>query len=208
MWNELTNPVCVFYKRILADERMQMRHINMLALLPSHFIFFPLIKKDISYVTSPLCSYQHTHAREFEGGVKAAMHCTRSHTPAHNSFDYRQQFNMRMPSKRHGECVATHPVLSNDCLQKSRQQLSLLTSSLFLLQNTQCTECTKENNSAQWYNAFRRSRLRIVTLTRWIKERLGATLTLPWLCSLCRLHCEQHIHCVALHFCRIFVPLF
>lgn len=32
----------------------------MLALLPSHFIFFPLIKKDISYVTSPLCSYQHT----------------------------------------------------------------------------------------------------------------------------------------------------
>lgn len=52
---------------------MQMRHIYMLALLPSHFIFFPLIKKDISYVTSPLCSHQHTHThthiREYEGGV-------------------------------------------------------------------------------------------------------------------------------------------
>lgn len=46
----------------------------MLALLPSHFIFFPLIKKDISYVTSPLCSYQHTHAREFEGGVQVGTH--------------------------------------------------------------------------------------------------------------------------------------
>lgn len=63
--------VCIFfYKRILTDERMQMRHINMLALLPSHFIFFPLIKKDISYVTSPLCSHQHTHVREYEGGVQ------------------------------------------------------------------------------------------------------------------------------------------
>lgn len=86
MWNELTNPVCVFYKRILADERMQMRHINMLALLPSHFIFFPLIKKDISYVTSPLCSYQdtHTHTRESEGcctGRNTHAHtCRRRHT--------------------------------------------------------------------------------------------------------------------------------
>lgn len=42
----------------------------MLALLPSHFIFFPLIKKDISYVTSPLCSHQLTQVREYEGGVQ------------------------------------------------------------------------------------------------------------------------------------------
>lgn len=75
-----------FYKRILADERMQMKHINMLALLPSHFIFFPLIKKDISYVTSSLCSNQHTHSRTMWGNLRV-VHGGLRHTRTHTGGD-------------------------------------------------------------------------------------------------------------------------
>ena len=66
-----------FFLHILADESMQMLCINMLPLLPSHFIFFSLIKKDISYVTSPH-SYQHTC--EWMCTHTHAHTCTRSHT--------------------------------------------------------------------------------------------------------------------------------
>lgn len=60
----------------------------MLALLQSHFIFFPLIKKDISYVTSPLCSYQHTciqntaKSRDKQKHTHTHTHA-RVHTPTH-----------------------------------------------------------------------------------------------------------------------------
>lgn len=76
----------------------------MLALLPSHFIFFPLIKKDISYVTSPLCS--HPHARARVRGIGGRCTSCRHAASQTRASDYRQQFDMRVPSKRRGECTA------------------------------------------------------------------------------------------------------
>lgn len=188
MWNELTNPVCVFYKRILADERMQMRHINMLALLPSHFIFFPLIKKDISYVTSPLCSYQHTHTH-MQGNLRVVYKKEHRHTHAriHTGRDMRSNTtrltadnnSTHMPSKRHGGYVAIW--LSNGCPQKSRQHLFLFSrhpvAVTNLLINT--VQWTTEINSKQCQSVviLKRSRLGLFSLTRCVKKRLGVCLS-------------------------------
>lgn len=94
---------------------------------PVILYFFPWLKRTF-LMWHPPSAHINTHTcKEFEGGVEVETH---THTHAGKDtqtqpFDYRQQFSMRMPSKRHEEYVATHPALSNGCPQKSHQQLFL-----------------------------------------------------------------------------------
>lgn len=135
---------------------------------PVILYIFPLIKKDTSYVTSPSA---HINTQGIWGCVQVETH-TRARAgkdaPIHNPT--RQQCNMCMPSKRHW-------VQPNGCPQKSHRQHFL-----FWHQPVSVRSVTQPSHTedTQQYKcsgtAFRRSRLRCVSLTGCIKG--SATLSL------------------------------
>lgn len=91
--------------------------------------FFPWLKRTFLMWHPPLLISTHT-CKGTWGWCTSRNAYTHTHTQAKTHtqtqpFDNRQQFNMWMPSKRHEECVATHPALSNGCPQKSHQQIFL-----------------------------------------------------------------------------------
>lgn len=71
-------------------------------------------------MTSPLCSYQHTHAGEFEGGAAVGAHTHgQKHTVKHKPLTKDNNSACECPLKDMISVLQLTKTLSNDCSQKS-----------------------------------------------------------------------------------------